>query len=219
MLLEWKTAGWFSRHRVLGSCKEHFWVPRAILWDAGSHPTSWTTLAVQLSSSRHILMLLKYNTFRQCLYFGVVLCIWVMGETVPLTVLALCIPKIGFCILGMNYLGGCWKEQLLAVFLISASIFYIDSDFPPLNLLAWSYSILAHKIKEKLCFKLDCSFVSLGAVIFSFVSCFSFWAAITFVSIAQEAMALVLWGEQHTDFLQQCLCYLPVDLCICSEAY
>lgn len=60
----------------------------------------------------------------------------------PLTVLALCIPKIGFCILGMNYLGDRWKEQLPAVFLISASIFYIDSDFPPLHLLACSYSIL-----------------------------------------------------------------------------
>lgn len=85
----------------------------------------------------------KYNAFGQCLYFGVVFCIWMVGETVALTVLALCIPKIGFCILGMNYLGDRWKEQLPAVFLINACIFYIDSDFfPPLHLLACSYSIL-----------------------------------------------------------------------------
>lgn len=51
------------------------------------------------------------------------------GRNSSLDCLALCIPKIGFCILGMNYLGVSWKKQLPAVFLISASIFYADSDF------------------------------------------------------------------------------------------
>lgn len=44
-----------------------------------------------------------------------------MGETVPLTALAQCIPKIDFFILGMNYLEVCWKEQLSAAFFISAN--------------------------------------------------------------------------------------------------
>lgn len=97
-----------------------------------------------------------------------------MGETVPLAVLAQCIPKIGFFISSVNYLEVCWKEVLSAAFLINANTCYVDSDVFFLHLSHWLVvPVLHNEIKENLCFKLGSSFVSLGAVFFC-VFCFFF---------------------------------------------
>lgn len=65
-----------------------------------------------------------------------------MGETVPLTALAQCIPKIDFFILGMNYLEVCWKEQLSAAFLISANISRVNSVLRGLGFFVWFWVCL-----------------------------------------------------------------------------